>query len=104
MIQISLVDYRLICNQNNRLPVDLVPNRRNQTLCLVPSPAIKKRGESAGWLSEQGKDGITMSLSLPEHNDCTVYMHSYAEYLLSYLIEQLIWTVVLLCEIIFVDI
>ena len=31
-------------------------------------------------------------------------MHSYAEYLLSYLIEQLIWTVILLYEIIFVDI
>ena len=45
-----------------------------------------------------------MSLSLPQHPDCTVYMHSYAEYLLSYLIEQLIWTVVILCEIIFVDI
>ena len=49
----------------------LVPNRWNQLLCLVPSPSIKKRGESAGWLSEQGKDSITMSLSLPEHPVCT---------------------------------
>ena len=47
----------------------LVPNRWNQTLCLVPSPAINKRGESAGWLSEQVKDGITTSLSLSEHPD-----------------------------------
>ena len=81
----------------------LVPNRWNQTLCLVISPSIKKRGKSASCLSEQGKDGITTSLSLPEHPDSR-YMHSYAEYLLPYLIKQLIWTVVLLYEIIFVDI
>ena len=76
----------------------LVPNRWNQTLCLVPSPSIKKRGESDGWLSEQGKEGITMSLSLPEHPVCTCRI------LLSNLIDELIWIVVLLYEIIFVDI
>ena len=46
-----------------------VPNLWNQTH-LVPSPSIKKRGESVGWLPEQGKDGIT-SLSLLEQPDCT---------------------------------
>ena len=41
---------------------------------------LKKRGESVGWLPEEGKDGIKTSLLLPEQPDCTcIHMHSHAE-------------------------
>ena len=58
-------------SQGRELWQGLLPNCWNQTLCLVPSPSIKKQGQSVGWLPEQGKDGITTSLSLPEQPDCT---------------------------------
>ena len=76
--------------------LDLVPNRWNQTLCLVPSPSIKKRGESVGWLPEEGKDGITTSMSLPEQPDCTCVHMQKILINVTNLIKQFIWTVFLL--------
>ena len=35
----------------------------SKLLSLDPSPSIKKRGESARWLAEEGKDGITCKKS-----------------------------------------
>ena len=66
----------------------LVPNHWNQTMCLVSSPSIKKRGESVGWLPEEGKDGIMTSLSLP-------YSHAENKINVTNLIKQFIWTVFL---------
>ena len=55
-------------NENTKT---LVPNRVWKSVSLVPSPSIKKRGQSASWLSEEGKDRIMTSLSLLEQPNCT---------------------------------
>ena len=63
----------------------------------VPSTSIRKQGESASSLQEQGKGGTTTSLSLQEKPDCTCINMEFIN-----LIKQFIGTVFQLSEIIVV--
>ena len=79
----------------------LVPNRWNQTLCLFQVRPLRNGANPPVGCQSKAK---TVSRC---HCHCrnTLFVHAFiCRILLSNLIEQLIWTVVLLYEIIFVDI